>query len=328
MNFRIVMTCQAFALLATAACAAPAITEFDAPGCAFTYSSQINASGAITGSCTDGPGFVRAPDGTITSLAEDNSQPLTINARGDVAGYLPSTQEGFFTRRGRIEHFSVPGASGPFGTAPESMNDRGNLAGFYQDADRQTHAFVYNPKRGFDTFGANSRYTAAVSINASGTVTGISLDAHQTYHGFVRTLHGKITAFDADGAGRRHGRGTSPQCINAGGVVAGFYQDDANVKHGFVRDVAGVVTTVDIGRPQDGGTQVRSINDGGDTTGYFFGMDGRSHGFVRLADGTVTVFDPPDATQTYAISINASGAVAGYYSGADGSAVHGFVRTP
>jgi len=42
--------------------------------------------------------------------------------------------------------------------------------------------------------------------------------------------------------------------------------------------------------------------------------------------GTITSFDPPGSSQTIPLSINNDGLVTGYYS--DGSAVHGFLRTP
>jgi hypothetical protein len=61
-------------------------------------------------------------------------------------------------------------------------------------------------------------------------------------------------------------------------------------------------------------------------TGYF--EDGKhNHGFVGSLKSGFTSFDTPNATETYALSINDSGVIAGYYWGKDNN-VHGFIRTP
>jgi hypothetical protein len=52
-----------------------------------------------------------------------------------------------------------------------------------------------------------------------------------------------------------------------------------------------------------------------------------SHGFVRRADGTLITFDPPEAFQTQAFSINSRGTITGFYVDAN-NRQHGFVRRP
>ena len=44
-------------------------------------------------------------------------------------------------------------------------------------------------------------------------------------HGFLRTAAGKITRFDAPGAGTSKGQGTIPENINTNGDIAGLYID-------------------------------------------------------------------------------------------------------
>ena len=41
-----------------------------------------------------------------------------------------------------------------------------------------------------------------------------------------------IITFDAPGAGKDAGQGTSPQAINDQGEIAGYYKDGASVVHG------------------------------------------------------------------------------------------------
>ena len=48
-------------------------------------------------------------------------------------------------------------------------------------------------------------------------------------------------------------------------------------------------------------------------------------GFLRAANGTFTVFDAPDSTGTFALSINAAGTITGYYVNAS-NVKQGFVR--
>jgi hypothetical protein len=51
----------------------------------------------------------------------------------------------------------------------------------------------------------------------------------------------------------------------------------------------------------------QSINTGGAVTGYYHESNNVQHGFVRRADGKLISFDPPESTNTVAVSINANG---------------------
>lgn len=103
-------------------------------------------------------------------------------------------------------------------------------------------------------------------------------------HGFVRDPHGKITSYDAPGAGTGIGQGTTGYGINKKGEIAGYYSDDLGY-HGFVRSPNGKITTFDApgagtgGIPQ--GTVGFSINSAGDVTGYFLDANSVNHGFLR-----------------------------------------------
>jgi hypothetical protein len=68
-------------------------TVFDPPGSVGTYAYSMSDKGAIAGDYDDGTtthGFVRAPDGTITSFDVPNSISTTawrISAKGAITGY-------------------------------------------------------------------------------------------------------------------------------------------------------------------------------------------------------------------------------------------------
>jgi hypothetical protein len=96
-------------------------------------------------------GFVRAPDGTITT-------------------------------------FYAPGGTVPNATFPKSINPSGEIAGYYSDASR-THGFVHDRDGTFTTFdapGAGLNGTFATRINPRGEIRGYFYDASNVSHGFLR----------------------------------------------------------------------------------------------------------------------------------------------
>jgi hypothetical protein len=168
----------------------------------------------MTGSVGDASnvihGFVRAPDGNITT-------------------------------------FDAPGADltpGDFnGTFPAGINLFGTIEGDYFDASNVSHGFVRAPDGNITTFDApgadtiDSGYgTFPQTLNDFGVITGFYLDASGVYHGFLRSPDGKFTTFDAPGADltQDHFNGTFPIGINLLGQITGYYSDAQFVAHGFV----------------------------------------------------------------------------------------------
>jgi hypothetical protein len=173
-------------------------------------------------------------------------------------------------------------------------------------------------------------------------------------HGFLRTPDGRITTFDAPGAGNEavvpgyqgspggvmSSQGTYPISINPAGAIAGFYYGSNNVAHGFLRSPDGKFTTINApskyaGTLEGQGTSAANINAAGAIAGYAIDTDGVSHGFVRTPDGKITMFDAPHAgtgsgqgtVPEWATCINSEGAIDGFYADGEGVA-HGFIRTP
>jgi hypothetical protein len=109
------------------------------------------------------------------------------------------------------------------------------------------------------------------------------------WHGFLRDRHGKITTFDAPGAGADPGstEGSYPMSINPDGTVAGFVQGTDWLTHGFSRSPDGRFTTFDVpGAGTDVGTWEgtfpMSINPAGAITGYYLDENWVVHGFLRI----------------------------------------------
>jgi hypothetical protein len=64
---------------------------------------------------------------------------------------------------------------------------------------------------------------------------GSYVDASYAWHGFLRAKGGRITTFDAPGAGTGVGQGTHVASINPAGAITGFYYDENYAVHGFLR---------------------------------------------------------------------------------------------
>jgi hypothetical protein len=170
----------------------------------------LNSEGAITGSYSDASGlnhgFVRAPDGVITTF--------------DVAG---------------------AGTGSGQGTVASAMNAAGKIVGSYLDSNNAFHGFL-RARDGtiitFDVRGAGTgsgQGTLPLAINPAGVIAGNYVDASGVNHGFLRSKCGDITTFDAPGAGTGSGQGTIPFTNNPMDTITGIYIDANNVYHGFLR---------------------------------------------------------------------------------------------
>lgn len=194
----------------------------------------------------------------------------------------------------------------------------------------------------FDAPGASnatSLGTFGQAINDVGAVAGYYVDANVVPHGFVREPGGKVTSFDAPGAGLGAGlnQGTVAYAINVTGEIAGQFQDSSYAYHGFIRRPSGSFITFDAPGASTSpglGTFAFDINSRGGTAGVFYDATGLLHGFIRSPQGHITPVDAPDASPssygTYVCQetcLNASGTVTGFYYDA-ASALHGFIRSP
>lgn len=233
---------------------------------------------------------------------------------------------------------SAPACAPNCGTQPYAVNDRGEITGYYIDANIVPHGFVRYADGhviSFDAPGAGLGYglnqgTVAYSINNRGEIAGQFEDSSYVFHGFVRYPGGTFATFDAPGAGTGPNQGTLGEGINAAGDIDGYYIDAQNVVHGFLRSGDGDITTFqepDAGTGAYQGTYPleKSINVGGEIDGYYVDQNNASHGFLRARDGTFTTIDPPGALFTIAGGINSAGAITGYYSDAS-NLIHGFLR--
>jgi len=199
----------------------PGIASYGTAGIA------INTAGTIAGKYVDANGishgFARTVSGSFTmfdvtgaatsscpALAHNNcgTFPLTIDTAGDIAGtYIDSSGviHGFYrSASGTITSFDAPGAattpgsgssSRILGTAGMSIDDSGNIAGTYIDADGVGHGFqriANGTVTSFDAPGAGTTGslfagTGVTAINAAGTIVGSYTDTNAAFHGYIYT---------------------------------------------------------------------------------------------------------------------------------------------
>jgi hypothetical protein len=291
------------------------VTEFDAPGAGSaanrgTSPLSINDAGEIAGLYTTGGagvgssyyGFLRAANGTITTVSEPN------------AG---SGEDGEGDKQG---------------TEAVAINASGEIVGDYYDSKNNLHGFVlstggaytsFDPPGSTTTNPSEPTGTIPTSIDAAGDVAGTYTDSNSLRHGFVRTASGTITSFDAPGAVTTSGSsvigGTAPLSIDPGGnYIAGIYTDSGGMGHGFIYSQplsgSGTFTTFEAtgasavtGAPLSG-TMGFSINASGMLSGSYSDSSGVLHGLVLALTGPAATptFSPAAGTYSSAQTVTIS----------------------
>ena len=326
---------------------------FDFPGAIYgTTPVSMNPAGAITGYYTDpnlpalSHGFLRASDGTFTTFdvpgAVYGTEPFGINNGGFITGSygdnIGSGSHGFLRApNGTFATFDAPGDAFTV-TVPYSINPAGTITGSYFDAHYVAHGFLRATNGTLTTFDAPGagpppgiplKGTLAVGINPEGAIVGMSTDANNVDHGFLRARDGTFTTFDPPGAIATFSPyfpGLAENLyITPDGVITGTYRElisgnpDGGNYRVFVRTRDGTFTTFDAATyPAPVWSFPSGITPAGAITGSF--RDGfiYYHGFVRARNGTVTTFDVPGAGTranqgTVPLGINPGGVIMGLY---------------
>jgi len=262
------------------------ITEIKPQGSLATIAAGISADGTIAGWYFQPPtdhGFVRDPDGTVTTLDVGISTILYgINSAGSIIGTQPSQA---FVRdvHGTVTMFNLPGS---ILTVPTSVNQAGEIAGIWFDVNSKSHGFVRSPQGTLTSFDPPLGVTGFITlpnINRAGVVVGSYLTGSYltgyVLHSFERSPHGAITLIEIPGASS-----TQVTALNDLGTIVGSYLD-AKGQHGFARSAQGNTTSIDV--PQSSATVAMSINNNGAIAGtYNDSTTGALSVFLRLAAGS------------------------------------------
>ena len=299
---------------------------------------SINDSGVVTGWEDSGLGFLRTPDGTITTFkAVDNAhstQPQWINSSGVITGYYWDNNDvirGFVRdAAGTVTTFDAPGARGDknAGTLPCCINAQGAVIGFCSSCQTGIGGWVRAADGTFTSIDVPGAYqTKPFGINDKGEIVGSYNDSEgglDHTHGFFRSADGKITTFDAPDSGQI----TTADAVNNKGVIVGYYSGPNNGWHGYIRQPDGTFTTF------DADMEGAAINAKGTIAGSAKFAQPRVKGFVRYPRGkTIKISGPSTGgAATFATSINKDGVVVGYFTTRPDHqfwSVHtGFIWTP
>jgi probable HAF family extracellular repeat protein len=256
-------------------------TTFDLDGIAV---NGINNKGWVVGSYQRYFGFIRKPNGHVTSFTVDQQHDLLttgINAQGDVCGILRDSQTGAdtgFVRSadGTLQEISLGSPTDVLG-----INDSGTVTGYYV-AQNVAYGFVRTADGAVTSFSAgNAPTTLAYAINAAGTVAGAYWDANDTNHAFVRDPSGNITLFDV-GKRVEYFPIVYGASINARGEIAGYYDYDDEYYRGFIRAPNGEVHSFDAkGVGVDIFTEALGINRRGAIVGIYQDQAFATRGYLR-----------------------------------------------
>jgi probable HAF family extracellular repeat protein len=104
---------------------------------------------------TNGFGYLQQPDGTFTLTTAPGSLPegtffISINNLGQILGAYQSAtipQQNFLETAGNFQLFDLPAQFGAIGLSAQTINDSGEIVGFYVDAGKVNHGFVAIPVR-------------------------------------------------------------------------------------------------------------------------------------------------------------------------------------
>jgi hypothetical protein len=272
------------------------------------------------------------PTSAQTQVTGINNGGITVGFWVDGAG----DNLGFIDVNGQFTTALDPLAPALGGATPMTeqflgVNDRNQVAGFYNDAQGNSHGFIYDAATGTFTAVkvADDNSVTATDINDKGQISGFvtkngATEGFLDIKGKFVTLTGPTGATDVMAFG-----------VNDVGLVVGSYVDTAGNTDGFVYDVKTKTYTTVIDPNANGMTVVNGINDQGQLVGFYLDSAGNTDGMLvdppapTLEWNFKTLNNADDPTFNQLLSINNSGTIAGYFgSGATGHPNKGYTLTP
>src|SRR5450759_3239369 len=126
---------------------------------------------------------------------------------------------------------SNAGTTGGEGTFFTSVNDLGQIIGYYVTASHITNGFVEFAGGYATGDNPNGIATYPYSINDLGIAVGSYLDAHGVFHRYL--YDNGFSIQDDANAGTGFFEGTVARSINILGDIVGVYVDSNGVLHGY-----------------------------------------------------------------------------------------------
>ncbi len=241
--------------------------------------SAINSSGTAVGFITDTQGNqvpVSFGAGASQALSpQAQGQANGINDAGTVIGTSISNNQPSVAEwsNGQMTNLGIAG----YGTA---INNSGQIAGAYQTATGDLHAFEStpgSPKQDLGTLGG--KWSSAYGINSTGQVAGTATLANGDHNAFLFSSGTGMVDLGTLGGANSYGFG-----INDSGEVVGNSQTQQSVSNAFawVSGTTGGKMT-DLGTLGGSQSYAYGVNDNGAVVGYsWITGNTATHGFVFL----------------------------------------------
>jgi hypothetical protein len=234
-------------------------TELNVNGSTTAMAFGVNSSSTVVG--TDGNGNAFFTKGNkISTFIPTGGMSATafgINDKGAIVGqYVTSTATPGFVRLNSKSFVTINAPSGPNVVNAQSINNKGQIVGFYLGNDGQVHGFMASEN------GSKTRSITGTAI-ADPTIPNVPGEPGATF------VFSQILG------------------INDKGIAVGYYGDSTTSQHGFLYNThTGVYTFLDDpSEAFDNGvevTQITGINNSGEITGFYSDANGVFHGFVAV----------------------------------------------
>ncbi len=220
-----------------------------------------------------------------------------------------------------LETFNYPGGTATTSTAPQEIDDHGDVVGIFTDANSATFGFVRFANGTFSPLitepNDTSDFTQGRGINNSRTICGNYIGSDGEVHAFFR-VGGTFTEYDIPDA-----TGTEVMGINNAGDFADSYVPNGGLEIPFI-SIGGTVTPIDIPTLIFGAAD--QINDANAVVGEYY--DGSAiHGFYQDSTGALQFpIDPQGSGETLLRGINDQNWIVGTYYNDSGQ--HGLLFIP
>jgi hypothetical protein len=219
------------------------------------------------------------PTSAQTQVTGINNFNLTVGFWVDGVG----DNLGFVDRNNSFTTALDPNAPPLGGAAPTieqflGVNDFGRVAGFYNDANGNSHGFIYNYASGSFTpvNVPNATSVTATDINDRGQISGFFTNSAGATDGFVEDRSGHVTVL----TGPAGATDVMALGLNNFNQVVGSYVDSAGHTDGFVYDTKAQTYTTIIDPNSVGMTTVNGINDLGQLVGFYLDSAGNTDGML------------------------------------------------
>ena len=271
---------------------------------------------------------------TLNDAADPTfNQLLGINNNGVISGYFGSGAAGHPNQGYTLDapysqsNYINENFPGSLQTQVVAINDSGDTAGFWADADGNNFGFIEwngvftsyrNPHTGGGTV------NQLLGINDRGIAVGFYTDATGVAHGYqLNQATGRYSAVVPPSCANVFATG-----INNRGDVVGYCTGGNGAVIGFIR--AGH-TYSEFAYPNQGSTTPFGINDKAEIVGAYVDTYGATHGFTLKSPLTnahwTSLDDPNGIGTTFVNGVNDMGDLVGFYTDAAGN-TDGFLATP